>query len=517
MQQIQYANGVTTDYNYDVRGRPTQIHTQKNGNDLLNLAYTFDAVENILQMKNTENVNGQQIIKEQWDYTYDSLNRLKTATGGPPGQNYLLNYQYDNTGNRIQLNNTLYAYNEMNELISAGSEGNTLTFTYDEYGNCTEKSDGTKMWEYVYDFENRLTAVKVDGTITEQYEYDGDGKRIKKVDSQSATVYVYSSFGVLYEKDLTSQMDAVYIYGPEGRIAKRVNDIQEYYHTDHLGSTRVVTSELGTLAEEIQYEPFGEEINATEEKYTYNGKERDETGLYYYGARYYDPEVGRFLTRDYLKGEHENPQSLNLYSYCLNNPLRYTDPVGLEEDDGKDPDQIAQEIFNMLTNLSTDFLGQKIEGEVTLELLKDVLEALGFKVDNLIGKDGTLDGLSIKWGDDSVTIKLVDSLGPLTLGQYDGKSSISLIKNFGTVADLATIFLHELCHFALKIDDSFIEHQTIYKAQISAMNAVCDRAKEENKENPYSNRVWYGQLAVASLYLVPQNQWIGHLKEKFWK
>ncbi len=91
LQQIMYANDVTTTYNYDVRGRPTQIHAQKNGSDLLNLAYTYDAGGNILQMKNTENVNGQQIVKEQWDYTYDSLNRLRTAVGN----SYSFTYTYD--------------------------------------------------------------------------------------------------------------------------------------------------------------------------------------------------------------------------------------------------------------------------------------------------------------------------------------------------------------------------------------------------------------------------------------
>jgi hypothetical protein len=77
------------------------------------------------------------------------------------------------------------------------------------------------------------------------------------------------------------------------------------------------------------------------------------------------------------------------------------------------------------------------------------------------------------------------------------------------------MFLHEFCHFALDLKDTFKEHQIIYAVQIIAMLAVRDRAKKENKENPYSNRVWYGQFFMASLYLVPPEEGIGHLKEKF--
>jgi len=65
-----------------------------------------------------------------------------------------------------------------------------------------------------------------------------------------------------------------------------------------------------------------------DEKYKYTGKEQDATGLYYYGARYYDPVIGRFITRDPVKGNIMNPQTLNPYVYCLNNPLKYIDPNG---------------------------------------------------------------------------------------------------------------------------------------------------------------------------------------------
>jgi len=69
------------------------------------------------------------------------------------------------------------------------------------------------------------------------------------------------------------------------------------------------------------------------EKYKYTGKEKDATGLYYFGARYYDPAIGRFITRDPIKGNIMNPQMFNPYVYCLNNPLKYIDPDGRERID----------------------------------------------------------------------------------------------------------------------------------------------------------------------------------------
>ena len=67
------------------------------------------------------------------------------------------------------------------------------------------------------------------------------------------------------------------------------------------------------------------------EHYLFNGKEKDSTGLHYYGTRYYDPQIGRFIIRDLIKGNRMNSQSLNRYSCCLNNPIKYIDPEGLVE------------------------------------------------------------------------------------------------------------------------------------------------------------------------------------------
>ncbi|MBU6999479.1 MAG: hypothetical protein HXS51_01835 [Theionarchaea archaeon] len=142
-----------------------------------------------------------------------------------------------------------------------------------------------------------------------------------------------------------------YVYGPSERIAKQttINNetITYYYHIDHLGSTRMVTDETGTPLTSVTYYPFGRtnECTGSSQSYLFIGKERDATGLYYFNQRYYDPETGRFMTRDPYTWLPDDPRSCdhsgNLtrwlmtpqrfvgYNYAENNPIRYSDPTGL--------------------------------------------------------------------------------------------------------------------------------------------------------------------------------------------
>ncbi len=135
----------------------------------------------------------------------------------------------------------------------------------------------------------------------------------------------------MYEKNTVGT--STYIYGPYGILAKRTLTSEShtfYYHTDHLGSTRLVTDENKNIVTAATYEPSGESTVTGSEPYLYTGKEKDSTDLSYYGARYYDSELGRFITRDLLAGKRIIPQSLNLYTYCLNNPVKSIDPSGLD-------------------------------------------------------------------------------------------------------------------------------------------------------------------------------------------
>ena len=120
------------------------------------------------------------------------------------------------------------------------------------------------------------------------------------------------------------------------KIATVSNNQVRFYFQDHLGSTNVVTDAIGTAIELIEYKPFGElarheKYGGTENTawYYFTGKPLDdETGLMFYGARYYSPLIGRFITPDTIVQSPMNPQTLNRYSYCNNNPVNFIDPTG---------------------------------------------------------------------------------------------------------------------------------------------------------------------------------------------
>jgi len=116
------------------------------------------------------------------------------------------------------------------------------------------------------------------------------------------------------------------------RIALRRSGVLYYVHTDHLGSTSLVTDASGNQVAEQRYYPYGEVRWSNGELPTdrqFTGQRREiGLGLYDYGARRYDPALGRFIQADSIVPQPGNPQALNRYSYVLGNPLRYTDPTG---------------------------------------------------------------------------------------------------------------------------------------------------------------------------------------------
>ena len=115
-----------------------------------------------------------------------------------------------------------------------------------------------------------------------------------------------------------------YYYYGSGLIAKEENGEIKYYHKDNLGSTNVITDYQGNKIEEINYLPYGSSLSSSDETFTFSGKELDSSGLQYFGARYYDPNLGRFITTDPVTSD------INLYSYSNNNPMKYTDPTGMK-------------------------------------------------------------------------------------------------------------------------------------------------------------------------------------------
>jgi len=132
-------------------------------------------------------------------------------------------------------------------------------------------------------------------------------------------------------KDINSDGTTVeYLNGPgiDNKIRQKGSSSSTtYYFTqDHLGSTTALTGTTGKLVERETYDGYGNSVGSTKTRYSFTGRERDPlTGLLYYRARSYDPQLGRFLSEDPIGLE----SSINVFAYVENNPLRFTDPSGL--------------------------------------------------------------------------------------------------------------------------------------------------------------------------------------------
>jgi RHS repeat-associated protein len=141
---------------------------------------------------------------------------------------------------------------------------------------------------------------------------------------------LFCNIGKHYE--CTNGVCKKYVFAGSQRIAVKTNTDTWYYHPDHLGSSSIVTDSTGNKSEAIYYYPYGgtrQDTGSVSVKHKFTGQELDdETGLYYYGARYYDPQLGRFISADSIVQAPFDPQTLNRYSYCRNNPIIYSDPSG---------------------------------------------------------------------------------------------------------------------------------------------------------------------------------------------
>jgi RHS repeat-associated protein len=236
------------------------------------------------------------------------------------------------TYNAVASDGTSYVNEDYVFSVAQTDNENITLFSYDANGNLL--SDET--YYYEYNSYNQLYQVKVDnssGRILERYYYDENGQRAVKVHyfvgGTNETVY-YIGKDFVRVVNASGTFDTVYYYDSKNLVAeKKPNGQFVYYHPDHIGSSSLITNSSGGVVEKTTYEPFGSVFSGgMRSRYDYTGKEGDQTGLQYYGARYRNPKIIIFTQPDQNIPAIYNPQSLNRYSYTLNNPYRYTDPDG---------------------------------------------------------------------------------------------------------------------------------------------------------------------------------------------
>ena len=355
-----FGNSIWHEVNYNSRMQPYQIWDVVN-NDL-NRIYRFQCLywgsstdTNGCIAKNDADNNGN--LRSTWfgygtggsttsptfseTFSYDRVNRLTGVVDSGGWSRYFAYDQYSNMWlcgyPGIAPNGSAPAATYCSQTPSgifdnANRIGGRL---YDAAGNQLSVTGSNLS----YDAENRITAATQPGIGTVTYTYDGNGRRVMKMSSSGPqTAYVYDAGGELVSE-----------YSLEASSTPPCQTC--YLSLDHLGSTRLVTDQAGNTVSRHDYIPFGEEIAANtvgrdgtfgtqdfvNQKFT--GKERDrETGLDYFGTRYYSAALGRFNSPDSVGdgldpvpvpwANFENPQSLNLYTYVRNNPLANSDPDG---------------------------------------------------------------------------------------------------------------------------------------------------------------------------------------------
>jgi RHS repeat-associated protein len=190
----------------------------------------------------------------------------------------------------------------------------------------------------VYDDDNRLIEVKnASGTTIASFNYDHLGRRISKTTSNGTIYYHYDgdSNRVLYETDANNNIVAEYTWDVHDLpVTMTRNGTTYYYHVNGHGDVTALTDSSGNVVAEYSYDAWGNILSqtgamASANPYRYAGYYYDtETGLYYLMARYYDANIGRFITRDTFHGFEDEPLSLNQYIYTHNNPVIFTDPNG---------------------------------------------------------------------------------------------------------------------------------------------------------------------------------------------
>jgi RHS repeat-associated protein len=204
-----------------------------------------------------------------------------------------------------------------------------LPVAYDANGNTLSDAQGRS---YTWDFENRLTQAVVPGANggTTTFRYDPFGRRIQKSGPLGTTNYLYSGSNVINALSASGSVIAAYVQGQgvDAPLAQSETGTQSYYEADGLGSLTSFSNSAAALANTITYDSYGNVIGSTgtlNDYFRYTGREFDqETNIYYYRTRYYDPSIGRFLSEDgaRLVG------GVNFYRYVRDNPVNLNDPLG---------------------------------------------------------------------------------------------------------------------------------------------------------------------------------------------
>lgn len=311
---VNRATSVTTDsknfiYEYYKDGMIKAVNYPQVGGATLRTEYTYDNINRLLQLKNVKN----SVTISQYDYVYDNNGNITSVTEAKGGEAVTTEYEYDT----------------LNRLITIERpDQDPIGYQYDSRGNRLQTTGATLD-------ENYINSIREKVGDTYQFAYDAENLRTKKITPDGTTRYhLDNAARVITESDATDQVTAQNIWGHK-MLARRIGSNYYFYLYNGHGDVVQIIDESGNIVNSYTYDEWGNITEKTEgisNPIRYAGEyQDDESGLYYLRARYYDPTIGRFITRDSYEGDISNPLSINQYAYCVNNPLIYVDPSGFKE------------------------------------------------------------------------------------------------------------------------------------------------------------------------------------------
>ncbi|MFR4977936.1 MAG: RHS repeat domain-containing protein, partial [Butyricicoccus sp.] len=309
---------IRQDYTYDLDKNLVGLKVQSAGELLADNLYQYDG-------------NGNRTRKQQLGgdtyYHYDPLNQLQRVEY--PG--YIEELFYDKAGNRTrriaQGVEELYRYDPRNRLTFLTKGGVTTSFQYDNAGNLLADDKA----QYSYDAFNRtIRAELFDGNV-QVNRYDAEGLRYEMEENGNLVQFIFN-----LDREAVTERDASgitrLIRGTE-LIVRNTDTVRTYYHyaSDEMGSTTHIVDDEGQVQNRYEYDAWGN-LTTQEEvipnRFKYTGQQLDPiTQQYYLRARFYNPVIARFTQEDTYRGD-----GLNLYAYCVNNPIYYVDPSGNNPD-----------------------------------------------------------------------------------------------------------------------------------------------------------------------------------------
>ncbi|MBI2987006.1 MAG: IPT/TIG domain-containing protein [Deltaproteobacteria bacterium] len=309
-------------YSYDINSQLTEV---LQGSQFVNLSY--DALGRRTRLTVSNGVSTE--------YVYDPASRLTELiyrnTLGILGN---LTYQYDPAGNRAAVGGSFARtllpdpiasaiYDAANQQLAFGNK----TMTFDANGNLTSISDSDGVTSFTWDARNQLINL-VRPNLSASFGYDALGRRTLRTVNGLSYTFQYDGRNVVSES--AADGDAFYLggLGLDDVWVRRKQDKTDFVIADALGSSVANLDALGTVASELTYEPFGRSMHTgvvSDNPISFTGREDDGTGLFHYRARYYHPDLARYISEDPLHFR----DGINAYTYVRNNPINARDPFGL--------------------------------------------------------------------------------------------------------------------------------------------------------------------------------------------